>query len=75
MTGKELKDKIPALKNRIGYRSALMELQLAGLSESTARQLLTGTYEHTPRHFRALEAIETTLSKFGLLPKRKAKAS
>lgn len=66
MTGKELKKLVPELIKKVGYRNALIELQTAGLSESTARMLLKSTYDPVPRSPRIIEAIEDCLAKHGI---------
>lgn len=64
--GKTLKKLLPQLREKIGYRKAMLELQTAGLSETTARQLLMRTYDSVPRQIRIVEAIEDVLAKHGI---------
>jgi hypothetical protein len=64
--GKELKDLVPQLKAKLGYREALLELQRFGLSEATARKLLTRSYDSVPRSQRIIEGLEDCLAKHGV---------
>jgi hypothetical protein len=52
--GKELKDLVPQLKAKLGYR------------EATARKLLTRSYDSVPRSQRIIEGLEDCLAKHGV---------